>query len=57
MLVELRRSFSIMPEARELATSGSYRLVRHPPYLAEEIAAASSVTQFLSIWTALIFFA
>lgn len=51
-LVRLRRSFSIMPEARELVTTGPYRFVRHPLYLAEELAAIGSVIQFLSIWTA-----
>jgi protein-S-isoprenylcysteine O-methyltransferase Ste14 len=48
ILVQLRRSFSIMPEARELVTSGLYRFVRHPLYLAEEIAAVGAVLQFLS---------
>jgi len=49
ILVQLRRSFSIMPEARELVTSGLYRLVRHPLYLAEEIAAIGTAMQFFSI--------
>lgn len=31
----LGRSFSVIPEARELVTRGVYRLVRHPMYLAE----------------------
>lgn len=31
----LGRSFSLIPEARELATRGVYRCVRHPMYLAE----------------------
>jgi protein-S-isoprenylcysteine O-methyltransferase Ste14 len=53
-LMQLRRSFSIMPEARELVVAGPYRVVRHPLYLAEEIAAIGSVLQFLSVWTALL---
>jgi protein-S-isoprenylcysteine O-methyltransferase Ste14 len=38
VLVQLGRSFSIMAEARRLVTSGVYRWVRHPLYLAEELA-------------------
>ena len=36
----LRRSFSITVEARTLVTSGPYRLIRHPIYLGEMLAAA-----------------
>ena len=54
VLMQLRESFSIMAEARQLVTSGVYRLVRHPLYLAEEIAAIGVVMQFFSLWTALI---
>jgi protein-S-isoprenylcysteine O-methyltransferase Ste14 len=54
VLTQLRGSFSIMPEARELVTAGVYRLVRHPLYLAEEIAAIGVVMQFFSPWTVLI---
>lgn len=39
----LRRSFSITVEARSLVVSGPYRLVRHPVYLGEMLAAASVV--------------
>ena len=53
-LFHLRRSFSVMPEARELVTSGLYRYLRHPLYLAEMIATTGAVMQFLSVWTALI---
>jgi protein-S-isoprenylcysteine O-methyltransferase Ste14 len=54
VLVQLRRSFSIMPEARQLVTSGAYRFVRHPLYLAEGIATIGSVMQFFSVWTAMV---
>ena len=49
VLTQLRGSFSIMAEARQLVTSGVYRLVRHPLYLAEEIAAIGIVMQFFSL--------
>lgn len=39
----LRRNLSIIPEARRLTTAGPYRLVRHPLYFAEILAAASVV--------------
>lgn len=38
-LAYLRRSFSIIPEARRLVTGGPYGLSRHPVYLGEIIAA------------------
>ncbi len=54
VLTQLRESFSIMAEARQLVTAGVYSVVRHPLYLAEEIAAIGVVMQFFSLWTALI---
>ncbi len=39
----LGRSFSIMAEARELVTTGVYALVRHPLYVAEEIAVLGAI--------------
>jgi len=38
-LAYLRRSFSIIPEARRLVTGGPYRLSRHPVYLGEIVTA------------------
>ncbi len=37
----LWRSFSIVPEPRELKTNGPYRLVRHPVYLGQFLAQAA----------------
>ena len=55
VLSRLGRSFSVMAEARRLVTSGAYRIVRHPLYLAEMMAAFGVLLQFLSHWTALLF--
>jgi protein-S-isoprenylcysteine O-methyltransferase Ste14 len=54
VLTQLGRSFSVMAEARRLITSGVYRIVRHPLYVAEEIAVIGLVVQFLSYQTLLL---
>jgi protein-S-isoprenylcysteine O-methyltransferase Ste14 len=54
VLAQLGRSFSVMAEARRLVTSGVYRFVRHPLYVAEELATVGIFMQFLSGWTALL---
>lgn len=51
-VLDLGRSLSIMPEARKLVTDGLYRRIRHPLYLAEEIAVLGIFLQFRS-WQAL----
>ncbi len=48
-LVYLRRSFSIIPEARRLVTGGPYDLSRHPVYLGE-IATAAGVNLATAGW-------
>src|SRR5690242_231990 len=53
-LVRLGRSFSMMAEARRLVTSGPYRFVRHPLYLAEELAIIGLSMQFFSAATAFV---
>jgi len=45
-LLYLGRSFSIVPQARRLVTSGPYAIVRHPLYLAEELAIAGVFLQY-----------
>jgi protein-S-isoprenylcysteine O-methyltransferase Ste14 len=48
-LAYLRRSFSIVPEARRLVTGGPYSLSRHPVYLGE-IATALGVNLATGGW-------
>jgi protein-S-isoprenylcysteine O-methyltransferase Ste14 len=48
VLRRLGKSFSVMSEARQLVTSGPYRIVRHPLYLTEEIAI---IGIFLPYWS------
>lgn len=54
MLLRLGRSFSIMAEARRLVTDGPYAIVRHPLYLAEQIAILGAFIQFASPWAVVI---
>lgn len=53
-LIWLGSSISMMAEARKLVTSGPYSVIRHPLYLAEEIAGFGVLLQFLSPWAVLI---
>jgi len=48
MLVTIRhlgKSFSLVPQARSVVQTGPYRLIKHPLYLAEEIAIIGVVLQ------------
>ena len=50
ILLRLGRSFSILPESRKLVTTGPYKIVRHPLYLAEAVATLGALINFLSPW-------
>jgi protein-S-isoprenylcysteine O-methyltransferase Ste14 len=50
----LGRSFSVLPQARSLRLSGPYRFVRHPLYLAEQIATLGVMLQFAAPWSIII---
>jgi protein-S-isoprenylcysteine O-methyltransferase Ste14 len=45
-LLSLGRSFSLIPQALKLVTSGPYAIVRHPLYLVEEAAIAGILLQY-----------
>jgi len=45
-LLSLGWSFSLVPQARKLVTRGPYAVVRHPLYLAEEVAIAGILLQY-----------
>jgi protein-S-isoprenylcysteine O-methyltransferase Ste14 len=51
MLVTIRhlgRSFSLTPQARTVAQTGPYRMIKHPLYLSEEIAVVGVVMRCLT---------
>jgi protein-S-isoprenylcysteine O-methyltransferase Ste14 len=52
-LLFLRRSLSIIPEARRLVTGGPYRVIRHPLYAAEILAAIAVVLARPGLWATL----
>jgi protein-S-isoprenylcysteine O-methyltransferase Ste14 len=53
-LTQLGRSFSVMPEARLLVTSGIYSRIRHPLYFAEAVAALGVLLQYRTVGAALL---
>jgi protein-S-isoprenylcysteine O-methyltransferase Ste14 len=55
-VMHLGRSYSLMAEARQPIAGGPYAIVRHPLYLAEQIALLGALITYLS-WRALALFA
>jgi protein-S-isoprenylcysteine O-methyltransferase Ste14 len=56
-LLRLRRSFSIVPQARALVTDGPYRIVRHPIYASYLLQYAGVAVSHLNPATAAVFLA
>jgi Isoprenylcysteine carboxyl methyltransferase (ICMT) family len=55
VIAYLGKSFSIIPQARRLVREGPYSVVRHPLYLAEEVALLSCLLRFFSPVTLALF--
>jgi protein-S-isoprenylcysteine O-methyltransferase Ste14 len=49
-LLYLRKSFSIIPEARRVVSGGPYRFIRHPLYAAEIIVGICGVLDRPKLW-------
>lgn len=54
ILARLGKSFSIMPEARTLVTTGPYAYARHPLYAAEALCVAGNAILFQQPWAGLL---
>jgi protein-S-isoprenylcysteine O-methyltransferase Ste14 len=53
-LAFLRRSFAILPQARQLVTTGPYRYTRHPLYLFGQASLLGVSLQFAQPWAIMI---
>ena len=54
VLGKLGKSFSIMPEARKLVTTGPYAFARHPLYAAEMLSIAGTAILYQQPWATLL---
>jgi protein-S-isoprenylcysteine O-methyltransferase Ste14 len=54
VLARLGKSFSIMPEARNLVTGGPYAYARHPLYAVEMVTLLGTAIQFAQPWATLL---
>ena len=54
VLARLGKAFSILPEARNLVTSGPYAFARHPLYAVEFLTLIGTAIQFAQPWAALL---
>jgi protein-S-isoprenylcysteine O-methyltransferase Ste14 len=50
----LGRCYAVLPQARGLVTTGPYGFVRHPLYVAEQIASLGVMLQFARPWSLII---
>jgi protein-S-isoprenylcysteine O-methyltransferase Ste14 len=57
VIFHLGKSFSVVPQARRLVRMGPYSVVRHPMYLAEEVALLGCLLRFFSPQTLALFLA
>jgi protein-S-isoprenylcysteine O-methyltransferase Ste14 len=55
VLLRLGKSFSVMAEARKLVVGGPYAYIRHPLYLAEQIALTGVFIHYASVTAALLY--
>jgi protein-S-isoprenylcysteine O-methyltransferase Ste14 len=54
VLSYLRGGFSVFPQARRFVSTGPYRFIRHPLYLAEGISMLGVIPQFEQPWALLV---
>ncbi len=54
VVIYLGRCFSVLPQARGLITSGPYRYVRHPLYIAEQLSVFGVALQYQQPWGVLV---